>query len=219
MFHLSPEWPDPVTHLSQQRPDAPVLYFCPDRLSRVAARFQAGFGGLVTFAVKANPGADVLGQLGVAGITAFDVASPEEMKAVRAVLPKAVLHYNNPVRSRAEVAAAGEMGVASASVDCDGELEKLGALPRDMEVCVRLALPVAGAAYDFGTKFGVGPEAAAALLRKVAKMGFAPGLWFHPGTQCAEPAAWGADIPPCPPAARCAGVGVSWRSGGGGVAH
>ncbi|MAN99187.1 MAG: ornithine decarboxylase, partial [Roseovarius sp.] len=186
-------WSDPRAHLTRQTPDAALLYFSPDRLQATARAFQAGFPGLVTYAVKANPGAEVLANLVAAGITAFDVASPEEMRAVRSVCPRAVLHYNNPVRSLPEIEVAAQMGVASYSIDCVRELDKLtGRIAPDAEITVRLALPVRGAAYDFGAKFGVGPDRAEELLRAVAERGFTPSMTFHPGTQCADPAAWGA---------------------------
>src|SRR6056297_2006857 len=176
----TPNWPDPAAHIARHQPDAALLYFSPAALQAMAQRFQAGFDGLVTYAVKANVEEEVLANLVAAGIRAFDVASPREMYAVRAVCPDAVLHYNNPVRSPEEVAVAIRLGVASYSVDCAGELEKLSAVPAGTEVSVRLALPVAGAAYDFGEKFGVGPAAAADLLRKVDEGGFTPALTFHP---------------------------------------
>nr|WP_306151605.1 type III PLP-dependent enzyme [Roseovarius sp. MMSF_3281] len=213
-----PNWHDPRTHLMRQAPDSAVLYFCPATLQATARRFQAGFDGLVTYAVKANPGEEVLGNLVAAGIRAFDVASPREMYAVRAVCPDAVLHYNNPVRSPEEVAVAVRLGVASYSVDCPRELDKLTPVPRGTEVSVRLALPVAGAAYDFGEKFGVGPEAAVALLREVAARGFTPALTFHPGTQCDDPAAWGAYIVEAAKVARDAGVPLARMNVGGGFA-
>src|SRR6056297_329343 len=184
-----PNWSDPKAHLMRHAPDEATLYFCPAVLQATARRFQAGFDGLVTYAVKANPGEEVLGNLVAAGIRAFDVASPREMYAVRATCPDATLHYNNPVRTPEEVAVAVRLGVASYSVDCPRELDKLASVPRGTEVSVRLALPVKGATYDFGEKFGVGPEAAADLLRAVAKRGFTPALTFHPGTQCDDPEA------------------------------
>jgi ornithine decarboxylase len=55
---------------------------------------------------------------------------------------------------------------------------------------VRFRLPVPGAAYDFGAKFGATEEEATALLAQVAAAGFAPSLTFHVGTQCRDPAAW-----------------------------
>ena len=88
-----------------------MVYFCPAVLQATARRFQQGFDGLVTYAVKANAGEEVLTNLVAAGIRAFDVASPREMYAVRAVCPDAVLHYHNPVRSPEEVAVAVGLGV------------------------------------------------------------------------------------------------------------
>ncbi|MEQ9257938.1 MAG: type III PLP-dependent enzyme [Roseovarius sp.] len=208
----------PQEHIARVRPDAALFYFAPKALQAAARRFQAGFPGLVSYAVKANPEEAVLANLAAAGISAFDVASREEMRAVRAVCPGAVLHYNNPVRSVAEVAAARAVGVVSCSVDAPGELAKLAPLPRETEIAVRLALPVTGGAYDFGEKFGAGPEAATELLRQVAAMGFRPAITFHPGTQCAAPSAWGAYIAASAQVARAAGVRVGRLNVGGGFA-
>jgi len=213
-----PNWPDPKAHLIRHAPDEPTLYFCPAILQATARRFLSGFDGLVTYAVKANPGEEVLGNLVAAGVRVFDVASPREMYAVRAICPDAVLHYNNPVRSPEEVAVAARLGVASYSVDCAGELEKLASVPSGTEVAVRLALPVAGAAYDFGEKFGVGPDKAADLLRKVEDGGFTPALTFHPGTQCDDPVAWGTYIVEAAQVAQMAGVRLARLNVGGGFA-
>ena len=216
----TPNWSDPRAHLIRQRPDHALLYFCPDVLHTTADRFRDGFPGRVTYAVKANPADEVLANLVAAGITAFDVASPSEMRAVRAHAPDAVLHYNNPVRSADEVACAVSMGVASCAVDCAGELAKLvaGGVPAEAEVSVRLALPVGGAAYDFGAKFGTTPAAAADLLRAVAGHGFTPAITFHPGTQCADPAAWATYIRAAAQVARAAGVRPRRLNVGGGFA-
>lgn len=213
-----PIWNSPEEHLRKMQPDVAQLYVCPAEVQRMARRFQAGFGGLVTYAVKANPAPVVLENLVAAGVQAFDVASVPEMAAVRAVCPEAVLHYNNPVRSRSEVAQAAGFGIASASVDCAGELEKLAALPRGTEVAVRLALPIKGAAYDFGAKFGAGPDAAVALLGQVAAMGFVPAMTFHPGTQCGDAGVWAAYIRACADVARRAGVRLARLNVGGGFA-
>ncbi|QGX97687.1 type III PLP-dependent enzyme [Roseovarius faecimaris] len=217
-MRASQDWQSPVDHLSRERPDTVQLYFSPSVLQATAARFRAGFPGLVTYAVKANPSAEVLANLSAAGITAFDVASPEEMRAVRAVNRRAVLHYNNPVRSAAEVEVAIASGVASYSVDDAGELAKLSAVPKGTEISVRLALPVKGAAYDFGSKFGTTPARAAALLREVKAMGLTASLTFHPGTQCADPAAWAAYIRAAVEVSEAAGVPLARLNVGGGFA-
>ena len=192
-------WSDPRTYLLTSQPDEAVLFFAPDVLQATARRFQAGFPGLVTYAVKANDAVEVLENLVAAGMTAFDVASPAEMRAVRAVAPDAVLHYNNPVRSPAEIAQAKGFGVASYSVDSIRELDKLIAadLPQGTEITVRLHLGVEGAAYDFGAKFGAEVEECPDLLRRVVDAGFTPSMTFHPGTQCADPAAWAAYVETC----------------------
>lgn len=213
-----PHWLSPDRHLMREQPDHPVMYFSPVVLQETAHRFLDGFAGLVTYAVKANPAEAVLVNLVAAGITSFDVASPAEMAAVRAVCPDATLHYNNPVRSLAEVEAAKSYGIASASVDCLSELDKLAPLGSDLEVTVRLALPVKGAAYDFGAKFGIDQEGAVALLREVAARGYQPAICFHPGTQCADPEAWASYIHTAADVARRAGVQIARLNVGGGFA-
>jgi ornithine decarboxylase len=218
MQPFSSPWSDAPTYLAATRPDQPVLFFHPSRLTETARRFQRGFPGLVTYAVKANPAPEVLRTLCLAGMRAFDVASPAEMAAVRQACPDAVLHYNNPVRSRAEVAQAIGYGVTSWSVDDPGELAKLAGITKGSEVSVRLRLPVSGAAYHFGEKFGADPDHAAALLQQMVQMGFRPSMTFHPGTQCADPAAWVSYIDACSQVAAKAGVSLHRLNVGGGFA-
>jgi len=210
----------PASHLLSARPDHPVLYFAPSILQATARRFLTRFPGLVTYAVKANDAVEVLENLMAAGVEAFDVASPFEMARVKSLMPSAVLHYNNPVRSETEIATAIAHDVASYSVDSGGELAKLirCGVPLSAEVSVRLRLPVKGAVYDFGAKFGADPERAVELLKAVAAAGFVPSMTFHPGTQCADPAAWRAYIDICADVAKKAGVKLERLNVGGGYA-
>lgn len=210
-------WATPDEHIRAARPQEPVLYFAPEALARTAQRFRAGFDGLVTYAVKANPERVVLENLVACGLSAFDVASPAEIALMREIAPHADLHYNNPVRSRAEIAMAVEAGVASYSVDGFGELAKLIELvPMGVEVAVRLHLGLPGAAYDFGEKFGADREEAADLLRAVKAAGFTPAMTFHPGTQCTDPGAWARYIEACAEVSREAGVPLARLNVGGG---
>jgi ornithine decarboxylase len=206
---------DAADWLTRNPSHGPVFLFCPQALAATARTFLTGFQGLVTYAVKANPDARILQGLHDAGLRAFDVASPDEMARVRAVAPDAVLHYHNPIRSRAEIDQARHFGVAGWSVDRMSELDKLGAL-HGAEVAVRLKLPVAGAAYDFGSKFGAPPELAEALLRAVADRGGRPSMTFHPGTQCPTPDAWQRYIAACAEIARAAGLRLHRLNVGGG---
>jgi ornithine decarboxylase len=117
------------------------------------------------------------------------------------------------------VATAAAFGVESFSVDCMGELSKLsGKVSQTSEISVRLALPVAGAAYHFGEKFGTDPDGAVELLRAVVACGFTPSITFHPGTQCADPQAWASYIAAAAGIARAAGVRLQRLNVGGGFA-
>jgi len=215
-------WTNPAEYLQKAAGEAPVLFFAPAALQARARRFLAGFPGLVTYAVKANPDEEVIQNLAAAGVTGFDVASPEEIGLIRRLVPEAALHYNNPVRSRREIAAGVALEVDSWSVDSRSELAKLAeqvpttARGTRREIAVRFKLPVGGAAYDFGAKFGAEAGPAAALLAEVARLGYAPALTFHPGTQCTDPRAWAAYIHAAAGIARAAGVRIGRLNVGGG---
>ena len=211
-------WTNPTEFLRNQQPENPVLFFSPSALQAAARRFIDGFPGMVTYAVKSNPGEEVIENLAAAGVRGYDCASAFEIDMIRRLAPDAAIHYNNPVRSRAEILHAVAKGVKSYSVDSQSELAKLIELvpARDTEISVRFKLPVAGAAYNFGAKFGATAELATDLLRIVAKAGFIPSITFHPGTQCTDPAAWETYIRTAADIARNAGVTIARLNVGGG---
>lgn len=215
-------WDNPAEIIRTLTPEHPVMVFAPSVLTDLARRFQRGFPGLVTYAVKSNPDEAVIRTLAAAGIRGFDVASPYEIDLIGRLVPLAMRHYHNPVRAQAEITHGLRAGIRAWSVDSRSELYKLFAHvpPDSCEISVRFKLPVLGAAYDFGAKFGAAPELAAQLLRAVADRGYIPSLTFHPGTQCNDPTAWDSYIRM---AARiCAMAGVMARRlnvGGGFPSH
>ncbi len=211
-------WTNPTEFVKTHRPENPVLFFSPAALQSVARQFLDGFPGLVTYAVKSNPGEEVVENLVAAGIRGFDVASPFEMRLIRRLAPDAAMHYNNPVRARHEIATAVDLGIKSYSVDSRSELAKLiEMVPAEgTEITVRFKLPVAGAAYNFGAKFGATADVAVDLLKTVAEAGFIPSITFHPGTQCTDPNAWGSYIRAAAEIARDAGVRIARLNVGGG---
>lgn len=211
-------WTNPTEYLRTQAPENPVLFFAPSAVQAAARRFIDGFPGMVTYAVKSNPGEEMVENLAAAGIRGYDCASPFEIDLIRRLAPDAAIHYNNPVRSRAEIEHAVAKGVKSYSVDSRSELDKLIALvPADgTEISVRFKLPVAGAAYNFGAKFGATVELAVDLLKVVYDAGFIPSLTFHPGTQCTDPAAWEAYIREAARITAEAGVTIARLNVGGG---
>ena len=215
-------WSNPAEIIRRLTPENPVMVFAPSVLRAAAQRFLQGFPGLVTYAVKSNPDEAVIRTLSAAGVKGFDVASPYEIDLIGRLAPDAARHYHNPVRSQAEIAHAVEAGIKSWSVDSRSELDKLFVrVPAEnCEISPRFKLPVLGAAYDFGSKFGASPELAAELLRAVADRGYIPSLTFHPGTQCTDPHAWESYITTA--AEICAMAGVRARRlnvGGGFPSH
>ena len=211
-------WTNPTEFLKVQQPENPVLFFAPSVAQALARRFIEGFPGLVTYAVKANPGEEMVENLVTAGIKGIDCASPFEIDLIRRLAPDAAIHYNNPVRSRAEILFGVEHQVKSWSVDSHTELAKLIEMvpAKDCEISVRFKLPVGGAAYNFGAKFGATEDVAVELLKTVAAAGFIPSITFHPGTQCTDPAAWASYIREAAVIARRAGVRIARLNVGGG---
>jgi ornithine decarboxylase len=211
-------WTNPTEYLRHEQPENPVLFFAPAAAQAAARRFIDGFPGMVTYAVKSNPGEAMVENLAAAGIRGYDCASPFEIDLIRRLAPDAAIHYNNPVRARHEIAHAVARGVKSYSVDSASELAKLIAMvpAEGTEISVRYKLPVAGAAYNFGAKFGATVELATDLLQQVAAAGYVPSLTFHPGTQCTDPKAWEAYIREGANIARGAGVTIARLNVGGG---
>ncbi|OYU16782.1 MAG: ornithine decarboxylase, partial [Rhodobacteraceae bacterium PARR1] len=147
-------WTNPTEFLRNQQPENPVLFFSPSAVQSAARRFIDGFPGMVTYAVKSNPGEEVVENLAAAGVRGYDCASPFEIDLIRRLAPDAAIHYNNPVRSLAEIRHAVDKGVKSWSVDSKSELAKLveHVPTQDCEISVRFKLPVSGAAYNFCAK-------------------------------------------------------------------
>ena len=202
-------------------PDAPVHCFSPAKLIARLDRFRAEFPGEVSYAVKSNDGDHVLATLAGAGLETYDVASVEEMAAVRVHAPHAKLHYHNPVKGRNEIAAAAEgFGVVRFAADDAQEIDKIVALagePERLEIAVRFRLPKhEAAAHDFSSKFGADPAQAQQLLRQVVARGCKPLLTFHPGSQCGDPAIWETHILAAAEIAHGAGVRLAGLNVGGG---
>ena len=202
-------------------PDTPVHCFSSATLIGTLDRYRAAFPGEVSYAVKSNDGAHVLATLAGAGLDVFDVASVEEMTAVRRHAPHATFHYHNPVKGRSEIsAAAHRYGVVRFAADDAQEVEKIldeaGPAHR-IEIAIRFRLPKHGASvHDFSSKFGASPAEAAELLRLVVQRGAKPFLTFHPGSQCNDPAVWTRHIQVSAEIARNAGVRLAGLNVGGG---
>ena len=162
------EWQDCGAFICDRQPEEPAYLFSESALRRQADRFNTDFPGLVTFAVKANPHPAVIKNLIDCGVYAFDVASIEEIRQIRAQAPSAALHFNNPVKSAESIAEAWEKyAVRSFALDDEAELEKINAVIKvrpAVEISVRFCLPGNQAAYDFSSKFGANKDSSCSVV-------------------------------------------------------
>jgi ornithine decarboxylase len=172
------------------RPDQPVYCFMPQVLARDALAFKSAFPGKTAYAVKTNGEPMVLKTLAEAGIDCFDVASPAEFAAVRAVAPKAELFYTHPVKAQSDIRLALETyGIRIMALDHEDEVAKILRIvrgldldPEEITLLVRLASR-GHAAYELSKKFGAAPAHAVELVQRIHRVGFKVGLCFHVGSQ------------------------------------
>lgn len=203
-----------------RRPTAPLHCLRPQLIRATAARFVAGFAGDVHYAVKCNPEPAVLRALVEGGVRHFDVASLAEIALVRRVAPAARMAFMHPVKPREAIAEAyGRFGVRDFSLDSQAELAKIleeTGQARDLGLHIRIALPKGTALYDLSGKFGADAEAAVALLQAARPRALRLGVCFHVGSQCMDPAAYGAALARAATIVRAAGVELEVLDVGGG---
>ena len=202
------------------KPTDPLYLFSPDVLKQRAQRFLNQFPGTVSYAVKANPEVRILQTLAESGLQSYDVASLDEVRRVCETCPGATIHFNNPIKAEEAVAESYlRYGVRSFALDEMSELEKIhrctGGDPA-VVYTVRFKLDHAGAAYDFGSKFGADQAAAIELLRAVEKKGARAAITFHPGSQCTDPMMYDRYLQAAARIIQMAGVDVAFVNVGGG---
>ena len=176
------------------RPDVPVYCFRPDVLTRDVKAFMAAFPGKTAYAVKTNGEPMVLETLSRAGVNAFDVASPGEFAAVRAVAPKAEMLYMHPIKAQSDIRLALETyGIRVMSLDHEDEVAKILRVVRALDldpatITIFVRIQTKGsAAYELSKKFGAAPAHAVELLQRCHRIGFKVGLCFHVGSQIEDP--------------------------------
>ncbi len=159
-------------------------------LAADARAFVNAFPGKTAYAVKTNGEPFVLKTLAEAGIRTFDVASPGEFAAVRAVAPGAELLYMHPVKAQTDIRLALEhYGIRVLALDHEDEIAKVLRIVRALdldpaEITLFVRLRTKGpAAYELSRKFGAAPSHAVELLQRIDKIGFRCGLCFHVGSQ------------------------------------
>ena len=152
------------------------------------------FPGKTAYAVKTNGEQLVLRTLVEAGVKAFDVASPGEFAAVRAVSPDAEMLYMHPVKAQSDIRLALEKyGIRVIAIDHEDEVTKLTRVVRALDIdpgsiTVFVRIQTKGhAVYELSKKFGAGPAYAVELAQRLDRTGFKVGICFHVGSQIEDP--------------------------------
>lgn len=146
----------------------------------------------IAYAVKANPHHEVLKTLSLAGLKAFDCASLNEIKRIRAVDSRAEIFYNHPIKKKKDIREASRMGVKHFTGQTQREVEKIlnniETPQEDNEIALRMLTHNPSAAINLSEKFGALPEVVieiAEWLRSVAKCKI--GISIHTGSQNTDP--------------------------------
>ena len=160
--------------------------------------FSKKFPGKILYAVKTNPHPEVIKTLIKSGINQFDIASIEEIKAIKKFSQTAKCSFMHTVKSHESIKDAYfKYGVKTFALDTKDELIKIiestsGA--KDLELFVRVAVSNEHAEIDLSKKFGALNAEAAGLLRLVKQYANKIGLSFHVGSQCMHPISYAKGI-------------------------
>ena len=177
--------------VNQLRPDNPVYCIRKNSILSASNYFQKKFPGKILYAVKTNPHEEVIKTLIKSGIDQFDVASIEEIKAVRKFSQTAKCSYMHTVKSRESIKEAYlKYGIKTFALDTKDELIKIIESTnnaKDLELFVRVAVSNEHAEIDLSKKFGALSSEASGLLRLVKQNSNKIGLSFHVGSQCMHP--------------------------------
>ena len=184
--------------INQLRPDKPVYCIRKKSILSASKFFQKNFPGKILYAVKTNPHPEVIKTLLKSGINQFDVASMEEIKAVRKFDQVSKCSFMHTIKSREDISEAYfKYGVKTFALDTKDELIKIiesTSNAKDLELFVRVAVSNEHAEIDLSKKFGAINSEAAGLLRLVKQHSKKIGLSFHVGSQCMHPISYSKGI-------------------------
>ena len=177
--------------VNQLKPEKPVYCIRKKSILSASKFFQKNFPGKILYAVKTNPHPEIIKTLIKSGVNQFDVASVEEIKAVRKFSQSAKCSFMHTVKSRESITEAYfKYGVKTFALDTKDELVKIiesTSNAKDLELFVRLSVSNEHAEIDLSKKFGAINSEATGLLRLVKQHSSKIGLSFHVGSQCMHP--------------------------------
>ena len=184
--------------VNQLRPDEPIYCIRKTSIQVASKFFQNNFPGKVLYAVKTNPHPLVIKTIIDSGIKNFDVASINEIKAIKDIDKTVKCSFMHTVKSRESIKEAYfNYGVKTFSLDSKDELIKIiesTSQAKDLELFVRVAVSNEHAEIDLSKKFGALTSEATGLLRLTKQYAKKIGLSFHVGSQCMHPISYSKGI-------------------------
>ena len=180
------------------RPVNPIYCIRPDSIKSACSWFKSNFPGRILYAVKTNPNEKVIKYIGESGINRFDVASINEIKLIKKILPKARSYYMNTVKSREHIQEAYfNYKIQDFALDTKEELQKIIEATnnaKDLTLYIRVSISNEHAEIDLSKKFGALPGEVLGLLRLAKAHVKKVGLSFHVGSQCMHPISYAKGI-------------------------
>ena len=180
------------------RPVNPIYCIRPDSIKSACSWFKSNFPGRILYAVKTNPNEEVIKYIGESGINRFDVASINEIKLIKKILPKARSYYMNTVKSREHIQEAYfNYKIQDFALATKEELQKIIEATnnaKDLTLYIRVSISNEHAEIDLSKKFGALPSEALGLLRLAKAHAKKVGLSFHVGSQCMHPISYSKGI-------------------------
>ena len=184
--------------INQLKPEKPVYCIRKNSIQSAVRYFIKNFPGKILYAVKTNPHPLVIEKIIEGGVEQFDVASIEEIRAIKSFSQTAKCSYMHTVKSRENIKEAYfKYGVKTFSLDTKDELIKIIETTnnaKDLELFVRVAVSNEHAEIDLSKKFGALSSEAAGLLRLAKQHSKKIGLSFHVGSQCMHPISYAKGI-------------------------
>ena len=177
--------------INQLKPEKPVYCIRKKSIESSVKFFLEKFPGKILYAVKTNPHPEVIQTIFNTGVNQFDVASIEEIKAIRKLTQNTKCSYMHTVKSRESINESYfKYGIKAYSLDTKDELIKIIESTnnaKDLELFIRVAVSNEHAEIDLSKKFGAINSEASALLRLAKQYAKKIGLSFHVGSQCMHP--------------------------------
>jgi len=177
--------------VNKLRPVDPIYCIRKNSINTACNWFNKNFPGKVLYAVKTNPHEEVIKEIKNGGIDKFDIASIEEIKIIKKIVPDAECFYMNTIKSREHIREAYfNYNIKNFALDTKDELLKIIEATenaQDLNLFVRISISNEHAEIDLSKKFGALSSEVLGLFRLTKAHSAKVGLSFHVGSQCMHP--------------------------------